>query len=142
MVDQFQFKKIWPLIVLCFVATALLANKSSLGMPYWIILFAPIYEEVIFRGWILGNLKKRFSVKWAIGISSVVFGLWHLKNLFYFDAPDVVYQMVYAGLLLGPVFGYIAVKTKTIWPGVILHYLNSIGSLALMMGSLDWRSLF
>ena len=131
----FKSNRVWGLIGGLFLVTALFSYKSSLGMPLAVtVVIAPIYEELIFRGWILP--------KWGIAISSVLFGLWHLKNLFYFEFSDVVYQMAYAGLVLGPVLGWAAMKTKSILPGVVLHYLNNIGSLALMMVSVDWRTLF
>lgn len=107
MVDKIQFKKIRGLIGLCFVATALLSYKSGLAMPLAVtVVLAPIYEEWIFRGWVLRKL--------GIVMSSVLFGVWHLKNLFFFEVSDVVYQIVWAGLVLGPVFGYVAMRTKSI----------------------------
>lgn len=135
MKNAFQFSRMKWLIGGLFVATVLLSYKSGLAMPLAVtVVLAPIYEEWIFRGWVLRKL--------GIIMSSVLFGMWHLKNLFYFEVGDVVYQMVWAGLVLGPVFGYVAMRTKSIWPGVVLHYLNNMGSLVLMMASLDWRTLF
>jgi membrane protease YdiL (CAAX protease family) len=34
--------------------------------------------------------------------------------------------MLYTGLIFGPVTAILALKTRTIWPGVILHYLNNL----------------
>ncbi|MFA6023868.1 MAG: CPBP family intramembrane glutamic endopeptidase [Candidatus Gracilibacteria bacterium] len=157
MVDAFQFKKIGRLsptaqvilICLSFVGLTLLSYESYVrsgevfGMPFAVtMLFAPIFEELIFRGWILGALRRRYSVTRAIVFSSLLFGLWHFKNIFYFDWGDLAYQMVYAAVVVGPLLGWVAMKVKSVWPGVILHYLNNVGSLALMMVSLDWRDLF
>jgi len=133
--DKLQFKKVGALIGVLFVITALLSYKSSLPIPLAVmVVLAPIYEELIFRRWILK--------RWGVVISCILFGLWHLKNLFYFELNDVLYQMAWAGLIIGPVLGYLALRWKTIWPGVIVHYLNNIGSLVLAIISLDWRSVF
>lgn len=133
--DSLQLKKVGVVIGLLFVVTAWLSYKSNLAIPLAVtVVLAPLYEELIFRGWILK--------KWGLAISCVLFGLWHLKNLFYFEVNDVLYQMAWAGLILGPVLGLLALRWKTICPGVVLHYLNNIGSLVFMMMSLDWRNLF
>ncbi len=62
----------------------------------------------------------------AIVYSSLRFGVWHVKNVFYLDTFHLVYQILYATLIIGPIFGWIALKTRTLWIGVILHYVNNI----------------
>lgn len=120
-------------VVLLFIAYTILAyleyekTGTIFGLPFRAgILFVPIFEEVIFRGIILVGLTRFYSIKNSIIISSLLFGLWHFKNIFVMPMNDVVSQMVYAGLLFGPVVAYITLKTKSIWPGVMLHYLNNI----------------
>jgi membrane protease YdiL (CAAX protease family) len=34
--------------------------------------------------------------------------------------------MLYTTLIFGPVTAVLALKTRTIWPGAILHYLNNL----------------
>ncbi len=89
------------------------------------ILFVPIYEELIFRVFILIGLTKLYSVRSSIIISSLLFGLWHLKNIFWLSTPELLYQMAYAAFLFGPVAAYLTLKTKNVWPAVIFHYLNN-----------------
>lgn len=96
------------------------------GYPLAIsILFVPIYEELIFRGFILRGLSRMYSLKAAIIGSSLLFGLWHLKNIFYLTPPRLAYQMAYA-VVLGLILAYVTVRTKTVWIAVILHYLNNL----------------
>ncbi len=157
MVDSIQFKKVWgvrpavQIFVICalFAATTLLANTSyqetglAFGMPLTMaVLFAPIYEEVIFRGWIFGELSKHHSAVRSVVFTSLLFGLWHLKNIFHFELADCIYQMVYAAVIIGPILAVVRLKTGTVWPGVILHYLNNLASLVLVMASMDWREVF
>ncbi len=99
------------------------------------IFFAPLYEELIFRGLILGALIQSMSDKKAIVASSLLFALWHLKNVFYLDPAQLAYQIAYAGFLIGPLLAYITLKTKTVWPGIILHYLNNL------LSPLSWVAL-
>jgi len=90
------------------------------------ILFVPIYEEVIFRGLILGALVTTHSTISAIIISSVLFGLWHLKNIFFLPKGLLIRQIFYTGMIFGPLMAIIVILSGSIWPAVILHYLNNI----------------
>lgn len=148
MVDSIQFKKVWgvrpavQIFVICalFTATTLLAHQShSLTMA---VLFAPIYEEIIFRWWIFGELRRHHSAVKSVVFTSLLFGLWHLKNIFHYDMVDCLYQMAYAAVIIGPLLAVVRLKTGSIWPGVIVHYLNNLASLALVMMSVDWREVF
>lgn len=96
------------------------------GYPLRIsILFVPIYEELIFRGFILAGLTKFYSARNSIIISSLLFGLWHLKNIFFISTPDLISQMLYTTFIFGPITTYLTLKTKNVWLAVILHYLNN-----------------
>jgi len=96
------------------------------GGPATWILFVPIAEELIFRGFLLTQFVRRgVSNVWAIAGSSALFGLWHLRNVFWHDS-EVIGQMLYAGLFFGPLAGYLTLRFRTLWPAVILHYLNNL----------------
>lgn len=92
----------------------------------WIILllaFVPgIWEELAFRGVILTNLQQRYSTRKAIGISSVLFGLFHLGNFWGSEDAAVVLSGVVAATLLGIGWGYIVVRTNSVLPAMVLHY--------------------
>lgn len=120
-------------IALLYVATTIYAwfdvKQTGLMFGYPIhvsILFVPIYEELIFRGLILMGLSRLYSAKKAIIISSLLFGLWHLKNIFYLDTPHMIEQLIYTTFVFGPITAWLALKLRTLWPGVILHYLNNL----------------
>lgn len=68
--------------------------------PKPLVLFAPIYEEIIFRGLILGALLTQLSKRQAILYSSLLFGAWHLKNIFFLDLDLLTYQMLYTTLFV------------------------------------------
>lgn len=99
------------------------------GYPLSIsILFVPIYEEVIFRGIIFRYLEEKSTLLKAIVATSILFGLWHLKNIFFLSPDELVSQVIYTSVIISPIFCYITWKTKTIWPAVILHYLNNLAA--------------
>lgn len=90
------------------------------------ILFVPIYEEIIFRGLILYGLMNSFAPIAAVVISTALFGIWHLKNIFWLTKKLLIEQVLYAGLIFGPVAAFLTISSGTVWPAVILHYLNNI----------------
>jgi membrane protease YdiL (CAAX protease family) len=120
------------IIAALYVATTLLLargvrlNGKMMGYdPDVWILFVPITEEILFRGLILGALEIAYGPVLAVAISSLFFGLWHLKNIFWLTEYNLIHQMLYTGLIFGPITAVLALKTRTIWPGVVLHYLNN-----------------
>ena len=44
-----------------------------------LVIFAPVVEEVIFRGWLYGKLRSRLGMVSSILITSVLFGLMHFQ---------------------------------------------------------------
>lgn len=70
-------------------------------------------EEFAMRGIVLGSMRK-FGDGFAIIVSSLIFGFMHAS----------VYQIPFA-FLDGILLGYIVIKTSSIWPAVIIHFLNN-----------------
>jgi membrane protease YdiL (CAAX protease family) len=120
------------IVAALYIATTLLfargfrlTGKMLGGNPDVWILFVPITEEVLFRDIILGALEIAYGPWRAIVFSSLFFGLWHLKNTFWMTNHDLLHQMIYTTFLFGPVTAFLALRLRTIWIGVILHYLNN-----------------
>lgn len=121
------------LVVLLLVTTVFVAFweydsvGTMWGYPFSIsILFVALYEELIFRGFVLGALLKRTSAVSAVIISSILFGLWHAKNLLWVEPALILRQILYTGLIVGPILAFVTVKTRSIWPAIILHQLHNI----------------
>jgi len=98
------------------------------------MLFVPIYEEVLFRGIVLKYFEKKYGFWKAVIFSSTLFSIWHFKNMLWLDWSNVYSQMIYTGLLFGPVVAWITLKTRSLWPAVIIHYLNNMPYEYLMQG--------
>ncbi|MBV5282383.1 MAG: CPBP family intramembrane metalloprotease [Paludibacter sp.] len=118
----------------CVVKTGLLFGKPDTF--YLETLFAPIYEEIIFRAVILSVLLKHYSLVKAVVFSSLLFGLWHIKNIFFVDPFELLKQICYTGIIFGPIMCLITYKTKTIWIATIIHYLNNGISFLLLYSSI------
>lgn len=80
-----------------------------------------LVEEFAFRGIILGNLRKH-SDSFAVLISGVVFGLMHGN-----------FAQIPFATIVGLVLGYITVKTDSLLPAIIIHFLNNSISVTLTL---------
>ncbi len=80
-----------------------------------------LVEEFAFRGVVLNTLKKH-SYKLAILVSGVTFGLMHGN-----------FTQIPFATVVGLVLGYIAVKTNSLLPGIIIHFLNNALSVTMSL---------
>ena len=96
--------------------------KSRIG--YFIIcVLAPLAEEIVFRGAIIRALTKWWKQKgkssvssewYAIVISSILFAAVHANP-----------AQIPAALVFGIFLGWLFVKTGSIFPGTIVHWINN-----------------
>ena len=75
-----------------------------------VVVMAPVLEEILFRGFILGTLKKEMHPWVAILISALVFGVAHGTPI----------GIIYASAL-GVVMGWLCVKFESVVPSLIFH---------------------
>ncbi|MDP4131780.1 MAG: CPBP family intramembrane metalloprotease [Bacteroidota bacterium] len=80
------------------------------------LLFVAVYEEVVFRGYILGNLMESFNPWASLAISAGLFTVFHLANPG-FDFFSVVNLFAF-GLLLGMNYIY----TRNLWFAISFHF--------------------
>ena len=72
-----------------------------------------ILEEMVFRGYMLGLLRP-YGQTTALFLTSLLFGMLH----------GSIIQSPFA-FILGLAFGFLALQTGSIWPSVMLHFLNN-----------------
>lgn len=124
------------IVIICalFITTVIVQNKAykETGKmwlyypPNSLLFFAPIYEEVIFRGIFLAGFIAMYGAVNAVILTSILFGIWHIRSILFMPKKKVVMQMLYTGLILGPIFAIVTVVTGSIWMAVILHFLNNL----------------
>ena len=91
----------------------------------WVIAIAfsivpAVCEEWFFRGMLLRSLLKSHSVWKAIVISALVCGSFHVLS-----NSVIALDRLVPSTIIGLMLGYLAYKSDSIWPGVILHSLNN-----------------
>ncbi|KAM9973828.1 hypothetical protein ACTFIW_010961 [Dictyostelium discoideum] len=97
------------------------------------LLVGPIYEEILFRGVIFYIMVKRCkSLFISVLVPSILFGLFHLINMFngYFSVYYVALQIL-IGTLFGLNLSLSFYRDQTIYTPIIMHAFNN--SLSLFM---------
>lgn len=89
------------------------------------LLFVPIYEELIFRGVLLKFFEKSYGTINAVVFVSLLFGLWHVKNVFWLEGDALFSQIAYTTLFFSPITCWITIQTRSLWFAVMIHYLNN-----------------
>ena len=87
-------------------------------------------EELIFRGFLFKAMS-RDSIKWAVVVSSVTFGLGHIINLLNGSGMGVAENLVqiFFAVLIGFLYVIIFWRGGSLWPCVISHgVLNSLSA--------------
>ena len=96
---------------------------DTAGIYLLTVLFAPILEEILFRGIIQkGLINKGVKPAKAIIFSALAFGIFHLNP----------WQTVNA-FLLGLVLGVVYYKTKSLLMPILLHAFNNFISAYLLL---------
>ena len=116
---------------------------TVMGAVVFFGLATGIVEEIIFRGIIMGCLEKRFNIKVAIFIPSVLFGLLHIigNDL---DFISII-QLLIAGSIVGILFSLIAYESNSIWNNAIVHgiwNMTIIGGILYIGKSADSSAIF
>jgi len=103
----------------------------NFGWFFFIFALIPgIWEEVAFRGVILNLQLKKYSQTTSIILNGILFGLFHFVNLLFGNNLYATSMQVIYASCLGIAFSYMYVKTKSLIPSIVAHYLiDSIGIL-------------
>lgn len=91
------------------------------------MLFAPVAEELAFRGVMLKKLKGGFGFIGCAVISTLMFGIMHLNPM----------QSIYV-LPMGMMFAFVAYKYDSVIPAIIAHILNNC--LGIILPSITGRN--
>lgn len=100
-------------------AYAVCVSLLSMGLR------AAVTEEVIFRGMILGNLRKALGTKAALAVSALLFMLLHLINADMYSRRETVMICV-SVFIAGTALGLVTLETGSIWSSVVIHALYNI----------------
>jgi uncharacterized protein len=85
---------------------------------FLLVIYAPLVEELIFRGFLLQRWGAKWGLRWGLVLSSGLFGALHVSN------P--------AGLtIFGLVMGLLYLRTRSLWVPIGFHALNNLAAVGI-----------
>ena len=91
-----------------------LIGDDIISTLFVVAIVPAVCEEMMFRGYVLTAFENKFKPKTAILISACLFGIYHTSIVRFF-----------ATAFLGYVICYVAHKSKSLLPGMIMHFINN-----------------
>lgn len=112
----------WPFV------HSILNLSGQLPPKSWDVLFSlpSVFEEVAFRGVILSLLLTRYPKPVSVVIAAASFGLLHLTNLTSGRELVWVLGQVLWATILGLFYGVVVLKSGSLWPAMLVHYLGNL----------------
>lgn len=106
-------------------------STDIVGMPFWVMflmmaVYAPVVEELVFRGVVYRGYQKSGTTMQAILLSAVLFGLIHMN---FNQAP-------YA-FMLGIVLALLVEAAGSIWASILFHIVFNGHSVCLLFLTKD-----
>ncbi len=100
-------------------------KADFLAVPFWVVLLtgavAPaIAEEFFFRGFVLSAFRSKLSAFRSVLFSSLLFGLFHV-----IAGSVLSLEKFLPTIILGVAIGFVAVRTGSLLPGIVLHALHN-----------------
>ncbi len=91
-----------------------------------VVIFAPLFEEIFFRGFLLVGFKQtRMRAAGAVAVTAIGWAALHFYGWF----------GIISILIMGIVFGIVRIKTKSLWSTIFMHSLWNF--IALLMATLS-----
>ncbi|MDC0243549.1 CPBP family intramembrane metalloprotease [Marine Group III euryarchaeote] len=78
----------------------------------YVSILTPVVEEVVFRGFVLDLASERYGDWFSIFISAFLFAIVHVAGVTVVNA-----------FIAGLIFGYLRIRTGSLWPPIIVHFL-------------------
>ena len=111
-----------------------ISSAPWLSVVLLMALLPAICEELAFRGFIFGGLVRENRRLRAVVVTAVMFGISH-----------GVLQQSIAATIMGLLLGWVALRTGSVLPGILIHFTNNALSVSLeRIVTSDWdgASLF
>ena len=89
---------------------------------FMVVIFAPIVEEMIFRGYLYTAMRSKFKrKKERLVVNAMLFAGAHVFILTFFLGVGVPYYIFFLGYFLAKLYD----ESKSVLPGIMLHSLNN-----------------
>ena len=111
----------------------MMTKMLKLPEGYFILcMLVPLVEEMVFRGAVITELKKWLAAKPNSQLSTLNFQLIIISALFFAAVHMNLAQMPHA-FVMGCLLGWLYVRTGSIVPGLLVHWINNTASYVFIM---------
>lgn len=104
--------------------------RSSMDSPIMLFvavgLLAPVFEELLFRGWLFGKLNESYGGILAVLVTSVLFTLIHMQYGWMIRITIMVLSLI---------LGMIRLRTGSVLASMVVHIANNVIATILAMQS-------
>ena len=130
-----------PLLFLVVFILTNLGNPKANWKPWYLMIYGVfaivevgVREECFYRATIQNILTKKYANSvngiWIAAIvSSIIFGLTHISNLFFGVNPHAVLIQMTSATTIGFLFGAIYLRSGNIWLLILIHTLTDVAAL-------------
>ena len=132
---KFTFKSIVRVVAISLISALPLTYLTNILTPTphqiqvsipllipMVLILAPIGEELLFRGLLLGCLTRCISRWRSIMISSTIFALTHLPAFSAYSKTPLTMFLIFAGaFILGVIAGHFKTSLNSLIPAIITH---------------------
>ncbi len=89
------------------------------GVVAFVVLGAPVTEELLFRGWMQPLVSRAFGPRVGVVLQAMAFAVLHVDRLW--AIPPLFF--------IGLVGGWLRYKSGSVLPGIVMHILNNSAAL-------------
>lgn len=132
----YSFSNVYVIFTILFLVMFVISlNMSKMTLATIMVLIygsvvTPIYEELVFRGYIWSRLEDIFvNRKIVCIVNAIVFGLWHIGYM----ATQLLQGSVFAivskvivGIIYGFILGLVRLKTNNCYLTIIVHGMMNL----------------
>ena len=90
-----------------------------------LVILAPVAEELLFRGYLLGRMKLVINPWLSVVITAALFGALHLPGAMTDSGLTLQWSVAVDTFVLGLVLGSLRNITGNVWAGVMLHMIKN-----------------
>jgi uncharacterized protein len=101
---------------------------SAVDVAIAVVVLAPVFEELFFRGFMYASLRGRLPVLWASLLTGTVFAAVH--PLYGGAAWNLVPVLALAGVAMCLLYE----RTGSLWPAIAFHFAMNVGILTVITG--------
>jgi uncharacterized protein len=94
------------------------------------VFLAPVLEETVYRGYVLGSLEKSGYGFWLSNfVAALAFLGIHLPGWYFMGSSNITQPIVILSIILiGMIAGYAKRKSGSTWASIVVHFINNLYS--------------